>query len=185
MKIPFIHSLASTLISRYVREERKYFHLPSDEDPSYMERYWVKRPTVETEGSEGRNEWAARIHVIKASDKDRHLHDHPWWNVSIILQGSYLEEVPVSQSQHPVYDQNYIMSYAAGDDLEGASTTFKLRKPGDVIFRGASTRHRLHLIDGPVYSLFFMGPVKQMWGFYTPDGKIPFREYLENPEKFL
>lgn len=166
MRIPlFLLKRLRTAVLKNVREDRKYFHLPSDADPSYMERYWVKRPKITEEGSFGRDEWAARLHIIKSSDMDRHLHDHPWWNMSILLEGSYAEELPLFQGQP-----------ASWDSLE--HTKFILREPGDIILRKATDRHRLHLVSEEVVSLFIMGPAERMWGFHTEEGFVPFREYL-------
>lgn len=167
MRIPlFLLKRLRASLLKNVREDRKYFHLPSDADPSYMERYWVRKPRVTEEGSFGRDEWAARLHIIKSSDMDRHLHDHPWKNISILLEGSYIEELPEWQGQH-----------AAVDQIPGF-TRFILREPGDIIFRKATDRHRLHLVSEEVVSLFIMAPAERMWGFHTEEGFVPFREYL-------
>lgn len=132
----------------------------------------MKMPRVTTEGSLGRNEWAARLHVIKSSDMDRHLHDHPWWNMSIILEGSYIEEVPGWHGQSPLMDQ-----------IPGMNK-YLLREPGDVVFRKATDRHRLTLVTSRVVSLFVMAPAERMWGFHTEEGFVPFREYLAQSEKW-
>ena len=31
------------------------------------------------------------LHRFLRSDDDRALHDHPWWNVSLLLEGAYTE----------------------------------------------------------------------------------------------
>lgn len=57
-----------------------YFHLPSDEDPSYMGRYWVFNPY---DRKTNVPRWAPlipfsiRVHHIKRADNERHMHDHP------------------------------------------------------------------------------------------------------------
>lgn len=173
MKLPkFLLNPLRERLMRLARSDRKYFHLPSDENPEYMERFWVKKPKVTEEGSFGRDEWAARLHIIKSSDMDRHLHDHPWWNASIILEGSYVEEVPGWFGQDPLMDS-----------IPGMNK-FLLREPGDVVFRKATDRHRLTLITSRVVSLFIMAPAERMWGFHTEEGFIPFREYLAQSEKW-
>ena len=41
------------------------------------------------------------LHKFLRSDDDRALHDHPWWFVSIMLRGRYLEWLPDSHSLIP------------------------------------------------------------------------------------
>jgi hypothetical protein len=117
----------------------------------YMLRWW-KIP---------RN-WAMNIyyHIVKRSDDDRALHDHPWWNFSIILEGGYFE--------HMI--------------LPGGVHDRKWYGPGAVRFRWhGKIAHRLELNwrptfdagsqtgDGeeiPVKTIFITGPVLRRWGFH-------------------
>ena len=97
------------------------------------------------------------IHKFLRSDDDRALHDHPWWFVSIILHGSYIEVLPDEQ--------------------------ISMRRAGSIQFRRATDTHRVVLIDNhPVWTLFITGPVKRMWGFwcddYTPDEDITGEPYM-------
>jgi hypothetical protein len=103
---------------------------------------------------------AVRLHIIFRSDIDKHMHDHPWWNISWLLRGEYFEEVP-----------------------HGMLNVFRHRARGAIVLRRATARHKLHLIrergvEQPVYSLFVTGPWQQGWGFYTERGKVPWRLYL-------
>lgn len=95
------------------------------------------------------------LHLFVRSDRDV-AHDHPWDNLSIILQGSYTEN-------------------AYGKSL--------IRKPFRPIFRTAESSHRLE-VSGLVWSLFITGPKRRSWGFYAPEGWIPWRKFLkiEEPE---
>lgn len=61
---------------------KPYFNL-SD----YMGRSWLR------EKREGMG-YAARVHRIMRSDLARALHDHPWHNASLLLQGGYWEVQP-------------------------------------------------------------------------------------------
>src|SRR5208282_805597 len=76
--------LVNWFIIGWMAPENVYFHLEG-----YMERWWIRRP------KEGRK-WTCRLHHILRSDEDRHLHDHPWPYVTIILKGGYWEVTPVS-----------------------------------------------------------------------------------------
>lgn len=90
-----------------------------------------------------RNRWFnIYLHNIVRSDDDRALHDHPWWNLSILLKGSYREVTP------------------KGTFLRGA---------GSVVFRRATAAHRLE-VDGSTWSLFITGRKVREWGFWCPQG---------------
>lgn len=94
------------------------------------------------------------LHLIAGDDDDRALHDHPWWNASIILQGSYYEWLP------------------GGYAIQ--------RNAGSVICRRPESLHRLELGDHKdmVWSLFVTGPKVRTWGFQTENGWVPHREFL-------
>ena len=86
------------------------------------------------------------LHNTLRSDADPELHDHPWANVSIGLRETVVEEVP-----------------------DGERTTTRLIRPGDVMFREATDRHRLHIAK-PTWTLFVTGPKVREWGFHHADG---------------
>ena len=99
-----------------------------------------------------------RLHFFVNSDTARDLHDHPWWNVTVLLRGSYNEVVPYWPTLHE-----------AG--VEGHSAV--RRWAGDVVFRGALSRHRIVLDDNnplPPISLFIHGRNKRDWGFWDARG---------------
>ena len=97
------------------------------------------------------------LHQILADDDDRALHDHPWWNVSILLRGSYRE-------------------------IRKDST--KVRRAGSIVVRNAKTAHRLELPiqNGGIrycWSLFITGPVIREWGFHCPNGWRHWKEFVD------
>ncbi|MDZ7823006.1 MAG: hypothetical protein U5K75_02470 [Ahrensia sp.] len=58
------------------------------EDP-YMRRWFIIP----------RNRWFnIYLHEIVRSDDDRALHDHPWWSLSLVLDGQMLEVLPISKT---------------------------------------------------------------------------------------
>lgn len=149
-----MNEFAERLIAQ--AKENPYFHLEG-----YMERYWLK-PFDE----KGMN---LRVHHILTSDNDRHMHDHPWPSTSIILAGGYWEILPADQSQDPALDETHRIRVWRG--------------PGTVTSRKATDRHLVELPDGKTsWSLFLMGEYEQKWGFYTPEGKVYWREYLNDWE---
>jgi len=83
-------------------------------------------------------------HEFRVSDDDRSLHDHPYFNLSFILKGSYMEHTP---------DGVFV------------------RKAGDMKVRLPWTLHRLQLgfslpnDEHHVWTLFITGPRIRAWGF--------------------
>lgn len=110
----------------------------------YLRRWWIIP----------RNRWFnVYLHNFRRSDDDRALHDHPWWNISIILRGSYVEEMPGSAR--------------------------KLRRAFRPVWRRSTAAHRVELIDGaPVWTLFVTGSKSREWGFHCPRGWIPWRQFV-------
>jgi hypothetical protein len=94
------------------------------------------------------------LHKFLRSDDDRALHDHPWPSVSIILRGGYREH------------------------FHGG---FADRRPGAVVFRRATTAHRVELRNGPAWSLFVTGPRIRSWGFHCPQGWRHWQEFTSGP----
>ena len=103
---------------------------------SYLHRWWIiPRNRI------------ANIYLHRFDDDDGPTpHDHPWWNVSIILAGSYREHFH--------------------------DGTYKDRKPGHVVVRHPLVLHRLEILRGPVRTLFLTGPTVRRWGFMTPSGWV-------------
>lgn len=97
------------------------------------------------------------LHRFQRSDDDRALHDHPWWNVSILLDGTYTEHTIAAGGVH--HQKRYVA--------------------GQVKFRRASYAHRIELTDGPCWSLFITGPVIREWGFHCPRGWRPWRQFVD------
>lgn len=82
------------------------------------------------------------LHKFLRSDDDEALHDHPWLNMSYLLEGSYIEHTKAGSAH---------------------------RFAGDAKFRFAHTPHRIE-IDKPCWSLFVTGPIIRQWGFHCPSG---------------
>jgi hypothetical protein len=85
---------------------------------------------------------------------DRHLHDHPFNYMTLILKGGYWEHLQ-----------------------DGSRTWYG---PGSIRFAKANTLHRLELPEGQdAWTLFFTGTRIRKWGFQTEDGWIDFKTYLD------
>lgn len=139
-----------SLLRRRVADTRLPDFIIGGADAPYLRRWWVIP----------RNRWFnIYLHHFLRSDDDRALHDHPWWNASILLEGSYLEHVRGCG----------VPSY---------------RKPGAIYFRRASAAHRVELIGGAaVWTLFITGPVIREWGFLCPAGWRHWREFTSARDK--
>jgi hypothetical protein len=121
------------------------------------------------------------LHQFLRDDDDRALHDHPWPNCSILLQGRYLE---VSFAAKPAH----------GDALPATATV--VRRPWRPVFRTAKTAHRVVLFRDirskergargnaiPCWSLFFTGPVLRSWGFWCPAGRwVHWKSFTGGPK---
>ncbi len=105
----------------------------------YLKRWWRI----------ARNAWFNNYwHIICRSDDDRALHDHPWINLSIVLEGGYWEHtIAAGGIHHKVF-----------------------RAPGSVRLRWAGKiAHRLELAGYPARTIFFTGPIVRRWGFHHPE----------------
>lgn len=97
------------------------------------------------------------LHQFLHSDDDRALHDHPWSNVSLLLDGAYTEHtIP-----------------------QGGVHRHAIYRTGDLKFRRAKAAHRIELHAGPCWSLFITGPVIREWGFHCPRGWRVWREFVD------
>jgi len=173
MRIWIPKMVVSAIIARAQRTP--YFDLKG-----YMQRWWVKKPRGHdaSAAEDGRRDtsWGARVHRTIRSDAGRDLHDHPWWNVSIVLRGGYWEVMPTDQEQPAKWDSRPETSL-----LRGHRRVW--RGPGSIVFRRATDRHRLEIPDGgEAWSLFIMGPWQRNWGFHTPTQWVPWRDYI-SPQK--
>lgn len=88
------------------------------------------------------------LHQFLRDDDDRALHDHPWANCSILLQGEYTE--------HQI--------------LAGGVHVRHVRKQGHWYLRpSGKIAHRVELHAGPAWTLFVTGPSYRQWGFHCPE----------------
>lgn len=141
----------------YARMLRWFWRAPDKElstDGKLYLRRWHVIP---------RNNWFnIYLHNIVGPDAGRALHDHPWWNISVLLRGGYTETIPY-------YGDNQYASTGPFHHLARRAFSF--------VFRRATYAHRL---DDPLpntWTLFIAGARRRVWGFYTPFGWLPFDQY--------
>ncbi len=145
------------------------------------------------------------LHHFLRSDDDRALHDHPWWNASILLTGEYTEITP-GPDEECYYcagtgTANYFTtappvacSRCDGGRLERRTYIRTSRKawrpwaPWRVTVRRPETLHRVELVaswatetfyrETPIWTLFITGPRLREWGFDCPHGWRSSEDYL-------
>lgn len=110
----------------------------------------------------------ARLHVYQRGDRERHLHDHPWWNITVVLRGGFWEALPVSRTA--VFDWR--------DSNSKEAVRFVWRAPGSIIVRRATARHAIESVAEGCTTLFIYGKWTRDWGFHTPAGWVFWRTYL-------
>lgn len=124
------------------------FIVGGKEDP-YLMRWWVIP----------RNRFFnVYLHHFLRSDDDRALHDHPWWNLSILLKGEYTEHTIAAGGVHRAV----------------------VRRAGQFKFRGAKSAHRIELHNGLCWTLFLTGPTLRTWGFHCARGWRPWKEFVDD-----
>lgn len=96
-----------------------------------------------------------RLHHWTGSDDDRALHDHPWWFVTLVLQGGYTDITETDGERHADH----------------------VRAPA-VRFRPALHAHTVQVDCDGAWTLLITGPVSRDWGFYTPGGWKRMRRYF-------
>lgn len=108
-----------------------------------------------------------RLHNIRQPDADPDLHDHPFDFVSVILRGGYHELVPIP----------------GGSPIHGPFQVIEV-EAGCLSFRRSTDAHRIvSLINGSAWTLVFSGRRVRGWGFWSPDGFVPWREYIDRANK--
>lgn len=92
------------------------------------------------------------LHWFKRSDADREMHDHPWNFWTIMLWHGYVEHTPKGQRR---------------------------LWPGMILYRPATHRHRVKLINRkPAVTLVWAGPKVRSWGFWEDGRFAPWREFF-------
>lgn len=118
---------------------------------------------------------AVYLHKFHRSDSPEH-HDHPWWFTSLILWRGYIEETPAC-----ILDGLPDETVCSPLCHECGQVVHKRKRvyPGMVLFRRATHRHRVVLVnDKPAYTLVIRGPYVRDWGFFTSKGWQRWKEYF-------
>lgn len=113
-----------------------------------------------------RNRWFnVYLHQFLRDDDDRALHDHPWWFISVMLRGAYMEHLE---------DGRIIGRYAPS-----------------IAIRPALHRHRVQLFPTggpwsprrPCWTLVITGRKYREWGFWCPKGFVPWFQFIDQSDE--
>lgn len=104
------------------------------------------------------------LHKFLRSDDDRAKHDHPWFFVSILISGRYVEYL----------------------ERDGVLCTNHRSSPS-IAFRRTTDRHivELHTVDGKAetcWTILITGPKVREWGFWCPKGFVPWTQFVDHTD---
>lgn len=104
--------------------------------------------------------WAGiYLHHIHRPDRDPDPHDHPWAFWSLILCGSYREQV-------------------WSDKTDIRTARLRSRKRWSWARTNRNAAHIITRITGPLWTLVVVGPRRADWGFWERGRFVPWREYM-------
>lgn len=143
--------LRAATMGRLIRRWREPDVVIGGRDDPYLLRWWVLP----------RNRFFnVYLHNFCRSDDDRALHDHPWFNASILLAGEYVEH-----------------TISAGG-IHHRTTRVAGQRSGWCLRPSGKLAHRVELRHGHCWTLFITGPVYRAWGFHCPKaGWVPWQTF--------
>lgn len=100
------------------------------------------------------------LHRIHRADHERDGHDHPWWFASLVLCGSYEEQIWPDKTS-PRWER-------------------RNRKRWSVATTPLRQAHRIDSIDGTLWTLCLVGPRRHSWGFYPGNKFVPWADYMDD-----
>jgi hypothetical protein len=129
-------------------------------DCIYAERWIFKLPL---------NLGSFRLHHFFRSDDGRAHHDHPWWFITLVLKGSYVDESPCENCDGKGW-LLYGRKKRQGKCREcgGVGVTLDQLHAGSIRYRPAKHKHTL--ITHGVWTIVFTGPWERRWGFWDRIG---------------
>lgn len=150
----------------YTSAHEMDFRIPPDPSiPAYMRRWWrIPRNPF----------FNIYYHIVRRSDDDRALHDHPWWNFSIVLDGGYYEHTIEAGgvNKRVWYDAGSVRFRRAGTFAH----RLELKREGEIQTLDDPRRGWREL---PVRTIFITGPVLRRWGFHHPEQWVDAYEWDE------
>lgn len=138
----------------------------------YAERWILKLPF----------KWSIRLHHFFKSDDARAHHDHPWWFITLVIRGSYVDESPCMECEgRGEWEVGNISDLAdtmweSCPFCDGRGTALDVLTPGTVRYRPAEWQHTV--LTSGVWTICLTGPPIRKWGFWErlADGRKKFRK---------
>lgn len=136
---------------------------------AFMQRYMIPQP----DGSP----YVLRLRIVQtplfglylhrwfSADNDRDLHDHPWWFVTWIIRGSYLEHINTISNELDQQSRGILSRWQ------------EERKRWSLHAVRLNQCHRVVSFQPGTVTLILTGRRKRSWGFYTSEGYVPFYKY--------
>lgn len=142
----------------------RWFEIPDRNNPEVV--YLKRLRIIQTPW------FAVYLHWIYLPDSDRDPHDHPWKFWSFILQGGYREFLWTSR-----YDREDNLLYHEVNDWD----QYSLHK---MPIRYA---HQIVSVEPGTVTLIITGKRHRIWGFWTPEGWVPYNKYDKGagPDPFM
>jgi hypothetical protein len=105
--------------------------------------------------------FSLRVHHFYRSDDDRAHHDHPWWFLTLVLRGSYVDESPCPICVEQGVPRSPYHPYCI---CRGTGVIKDTLTPGSIRFRRAHHKHTVRTTG--VWTLVLTGPHVRTWGFW-------------------
>lgn len=134
---------------------RPHFYIGGRANPQLLRWYLIPR----------NNLLNIYLHKFLRSDDDRALHDHPWWFISWVIRGEYVEHNG-DQPSDEVYRPRWSIAY-----------------------RPAEHAHRVELgkdrdqKSAPCWTILITGPKVREWGFYCPRGWVIWTDFVDHKDE--
>lgn len=148
------------------------FEIPDAEDPS--KTYLWRLRVIQTPLG------GLYLHRIAMGDGDRDLHDHPFPFAALVLAGGYTEEFarlprPSEREWRPGVVLERKVSLPSEPIL-------RIHRRGTFNRIDSRSAHRIEKLlgAGPTWTLVFVGPRVQVWGFWTAEGFVPWDQYMRS-----
>lgn len=114
------------------------------------------------------------LHQFIRDDEDRALHDHPWFNLSVLLAGQYIEHTIEGGGVHvrKVYTAGALKVRTPWSAHRVELTKdWPMRRPYDGPYSVAPNLPGWvqYSAKSPSWSLFVTGPKQHSWGFHCPE----------------
>ena len=115
---------------------------------------------------------SALLHHIEGPDADRHLHNHPWFAVAIILRGGYYQEV--------VDTTNNVVDYTPPAQFRMFVGPTKMERVRWINVLRVDQYHRIIAVDPNTWTITFTGKLlKRGWGFLVGHSHMDHKSYLK------